>query len=144
MNDIKRLGIVSTKSDSKGFAYDLDGIGRRIREVRFQHGLSQGEFADGLHISRKWLSELENGKKCPSGLFLLGMECRFAISADWILDAKGSMLVCSEWDDKCAEAVLFLKGFNKLSKTGREKLLNIMSAFLFIEENKEASKNLDS
>ena len=144
MNEIKRLGIVDIDSGVKGFSYELDAVGRRIRQVRGQNGLSQGRFADVLHISRKWLSELENGKKCPSGLFLLGMECRFAVSRDWILDGKGSMLVCSEMDDKSAEAIVFLKTFNKLSKKAREKLLNIMNAFLFIEENDESPRKLDS
>jgi transcriptional regulator with XRE-family HTH domain len=144
MDDKKRFGIVGTNNDFDGLNYDLDGIGRRIRQVRVAHGLSQCDFADALHISRKWLSELENGKKCPSGLFLLGMECRFAISADWLLDASGSMLVCSEGEEKCAEAVIFLKSFNKLSKKGREKLLNIMNAFLFIEENNETPQEFDS
>lgn len=143
MNDIKRFGIVGADIDVKGLTYDLDGVGRRIREVRVASGFSQSEFAEFLHISRKWLSELENGKKCPSGLFLLGLECRFAISADWILDAKGSMLVCIEGDDRCAEAVSFLKSFNRLSKKGREKLLNILNAFIFIEDNNELPREFD-
>ena len=95
---------------AKKSIFDFNEVGRRIRAVRGRYNLSQSEFADGLHISRKWLSELENGKKCPSGLFLLGMECRYAINRDWILSGKGSMLVCSEWGEKNAEAVMLLKG----------------------------------
>ena len=84
----------------KRFIFNLDEIGQRIRISRSQYNLSQSEFAAGLHISRKWLSELENGKKCPSGLFLLGMECRYSVSRGWILDGKGAMLVSSEQGGK--------------------------------------------
>lgn len=126
---------------------DLEGVGQRIRLFRGHYGLSQNEFAKSLHISRKWLSELENGKKCPSGLLLLGMESRYAISRDWLLVGKGSMLVCSEWDDNCGEAVKLLKKFGKLSTKSREKLLNILGVFLVIEEhqeNNEEASRIDS
>ncbi len=132
---------------NKELVCDLEGVGQRIRSVRGHYGLSQNEFANSLHISRKWLSELENGKKCPSGLLLLGMECRYAISRDWLLGGKGSMLVCSEWNENCGEAVRLLKEFAKLSKKSREKLLNILGAFLIIEdsqENKEGSSTIGS
>jgi transcriptional regulator with XRE-family HTH domain len=119
----------------KNLVFDLPGVGQRIREARRRYKLSQSDFADGLHISRKWLSELENGKKCPSGLLLLGMECRYAVSRDWILGCVGPMLVCSELGEKNAEAVMLLKSFGKLSKDGREKIINLLNAFLFIEEN---------
>ncbi len=128
----------------KNLIFDLVGIGQRIRAARGHYSLSQSEFAEGLHISRKWLSEMENGKKCPSGLFFLGMECRYAISRGWILGGKGSMLVGSDGDGLSAESVMLLKSFGKLSKNGREKILNLLNVFLFVEENKYKSPELDS
>ncbi len=128
----------------KELAIDLDEVGRRIRTARCRYNLSQSEFAAGLHISRKWLSEMENGKKCPSGLLLLGLESRYAINKDWILGGNGSMLVCSDFEEECAESVMLIKSFSRLSREGREKLLNILNAFLFIEENKDRPPHLDS
>jgi transcriptional regulator with XRE-family HTH domain len=136
------LDLDSADIFNRELIFNLGEVGRRIRSVRSRYDLSQSEFAARLHISRKWLSELENGKKCPSGLLLLGMECRYAISSDWVLAGKGPMFVCSEWDEKSAETVIFLKAFNKLSKMSREKLSNILNIFLFIEENEDKSSRL--
>ena len=141
--------MIDFKKDSvdifdKNLVFDLPVVGQRIRAARGRYKLSQSKFADGLHISRKWLSELENGKKCPSGLLLLGLECRYAVSRDWILDGVGPMLVCAEWGEKNAEAVMLLQSFGKLSEDGRQKIINLLNAFLFIEENKFKPLDRDS
>jgi transcriptional regulator with XRE-family HTH domain len=37
-------------------------LGKIIRRVREQHGLTQRELADRLSVSQRYLSELENGR----------------------------------------------------------------------------------
>lgn len=141
------LVMESTDLFDKDLIFDLDEVGRRIRAVRGRYNLSQSDFAAGLYISRKWLSELENGKKCPSGLLLLGLQCRYAISRDWILGGKGSMLLSSEIGKRGqdnAEALRFLHLFSKLSQKSREKILDILNTFSFIEENHHKPPELDS
>ena len=40
-------------------------VGRRLRQVREQHGLSQVEMAHQFGIDRGNISEIENAKVCP-------------------------------------------------------------------------------
>lgn len=37
-------------------------LGLRVQELRLDAGLSQQELADRAYVSRKWLSEFEQGK----------------------------------------------------------------------------------
>ncbi|HEY0193857.1 MAG TPA: helix-turn-helix transcriptional regulator, partial [Kofleriaceae bacterium] len=41
-------------------------LGRRIRLLREDHRLSQQQLADQLHLSQRYISELERGTKTPS------------------------------------------------------------------------------
>ena len=38
-------------------------IGHAIRQERSARGITQGQFAAEMGVSRKWLSEIENGKE---------------------------------------------------------------------------------
>ena len=37
-------------------------VGRAIRAIRNERDMTQAELADAAQVSRKWLSETENGK----------------------------------------------------------------------------------
>lgn len=41
----------------------LADIGRAVREARFEKGMSQSDYAALLGVGRRFLSELEGGKK---------------------------------------------------------------------------------
>ena len=43
-------------------------LGKRIVELRHQHGLTQEELADKVRIAPRSLSEIENGKCCPNAI----------------------------------------------------------------------------
>lgn len=51
-------------------AYDADRLvkqlGRRIAELRREHGLSQGTFAAKLKTTPQWVSALERGTRSPT------------------------------------------------------------------------------
>lgn len=40
-------------------------LGKRIIEIRKQHGLTQEEFAERYHVTRQTISNWENGKSSP-------------------------------------------------------------------------------
>lgn len=134
------MNLVDESMDSSGG----DGaVASRMKELRNSLGLTQAEFAERLCVSRKTLSEIENGKKEPGGLLLHGLEYCFGTDRVWILSGKGGMLkrvspdaveigevACS------AEAEELINGFNLLSKEAREKLLKILEAFLLSEDGK--------
>lgn len=53
--------------NSKLYNIDIcDKIGRTIKEIRNERGLSQEEFSELIQVHRTYISPLENGKKNPS------------------------------------------------------------------------------
>ncbi len=130
---------VGRKETSKKIAPDLKKIGKRVRALREKYMLTQTEMAGKLLVSRYQLSEIENGKRMPSGPLLLAMEYVFNTSKDWILSGKGEMImerdVLSTGEDTEADIVELFKGFRALSQEGKKKLMNILRVFLIVEKN---------
>jgi len=62
---------------------DLNGIGRRIRQLR--GALLQEELAVYLGISQGQLSKIERGMLGPTADILIRLVERFGKRADWIL-----------------------------------------------------------
>ena len=60
-------------------------IGRRIKEIRSEHSLSQQEFGKLLFVSQDTVSLWEKGKSLPTTEFIIAMAKTFNISADYIL-----------------------------------------------------------
>lgn len=62
------------------------GVGRRIKEVRLLHNLSQVAFASRLGVSQGFVSDAERGKSKPSVEMLIGVANEFPdISLRWLL-----------------------------------------------------------
>ena len=62
------------------------GVGRRVREVRLLHNLSQAAFASRLGVSQGFVSDAERGKSKPSVEMLIGIANEFPdISLRWLL-----------------------------------------------------------
>ena len=49
-----------------------DQFGAALRSMRLHHGLTQTELAEKARVTRKWLSQVENGKRTAE----LGLVCR--------------------------------------------------------------------
>ena len=64
---------------------DMQGIGKRIKEIRIENGLSQQKFGAELSVSQDTISLWENGKSLPTTEFLIAMAKRFDVSVDYIL-----------------------------------------------------------
>lgn len=67
---------------------DMQRIGKRIREIRTEQGLSQQKFGELLSVSQNTVSLWEKGKSVPTAEFLIAMSQRFEISVDYILCLK--------------------------------------------------------
>lgn len=63
----------------------MQGIGKRIKEIRIENGLSQQKFGAELSVSQDTISLWENGKSLPTTEFLIAMAKRFDVSVDYIL-----------------------------------------------------------
>ena len=68
--------------------YDMKECGKRIQQLRTQHGYTQDELARELHINRSMLSYVESGKKGLSVDLLAQLSLLFAVSLDYIILGK--------------------------------------------------------
>lgn len=65
-------------------------LGDRIKQLRDELGLTQGQLASGSSVSQGYLSQLENGEvKNPSAAVLLRVAQAMHIEADELFEAAG-------------------------------------------------------
>lgn len=69
---------------------ELAGIGSRIKAVRTRAGLKQGDFAERLGYVQSYVSDIENGKKRPSGKFLSSLSEKFGVDPIAISSGQGA------------------------------------------------------
>lgn len=63
-------------------------IGKRIKEIRTENGLSQQKFGEMLSVSQDTVSLWEKGKSVPTTEFLIAIAKKFEVSVDYILCLK--------------------------------------------------------
>lgn len=68
-------------------------IGSRIKQVRKDASLTQGEFGARIGISLSGVSSLEVGKNTPSEQTIRAICSEFNINRDWLVDGVGEMQV---------------------------------------------------
>ncbi len=66
----------------------LEKVGKRLRNIRMQSGMTREQFAEQVSISPQFLAEIENGKKGMSTDTLFKICTRFDLSADYIILGK--------------------------------------------------------
>lgn len=66
-------------------------IGSRIKQIRKDSGLTQGEFGSRIGISLSGVSALEIGKNTPSEQTIRAICSEFNINRDWLVDGVGQM-----------------------------------------------------
>ena len=67
---------------------DMINIGKRIKEIRTDNGLSQEKFGQSLSVSQDTISLWEKGKSVPTTEFLIAIARQFNVSVDYILCLK--------------------------------------------------------
>ena len=65
-------------------------VGTRIRKLREAHNYTRDELAEKLHISAKFLYEIESGRKGFSAKTLSLMAKEFSVSCDYIMFGEKS------------------------------------------------------
>ena len=64
------------------------GIGKRIKEIRLDRGLSQQRMGEILSVSQDTISLWEKGKSVPTAEFLILIARNFEVSVDYVLCLK--------------------------------------------------------
>ena len=67
---------------------EMEVIGKRIKEIRLEQGLSQQKFGEKLSVSQDTVSLWEKGKSVPTTEFLIAIATNFDVSVDYILCLK--------------------------------------------------------
>ena len=68
-------------------------IGFRIKQIRKDASLTQGEFGARIGISLSGVSSLEVGKNTPSEQTIRAICSEFSINREWLVDGIGEMQV---------------------------------------------------
>ena len=63
-------------------------IGKRIKEIRLDRGLSQQRMGEILAVSQDTISLWEKGKSVPTAEYLISIARNFEVSVDYILCLK--------------------------------------------------------
>ena len=66
----------------------MQSIGKRIKEIRVERGLSQQRMGEILSVSQDTVSLWEKGKSVPTAEFLIAISKSFDVSGDYILCLK--------------------------------------------------------
>ena len=72
------------------------GIGKRLKELRVELRLNQGEFAQRLKFSQGAYSDYENGKKTLADKYIRLICLEFGVNEHWLKTGEGKMLVLPE------------------------------------------------
>ena len=67
---------------------DMISIGKRMKEIRMESGLSQARFGEILSVSQDTVSLWEKGKSVPTAEYLIAIAKQFDVSVDYILCLK--------------------------------------------------------
>lgn len=72
-------------------------IGQKIRELRYQKGLTQQELADRTELTKGYISQLEHGLVAPSVITLLDLiECLGTTPSDFFKETEPEQIVFTE------------------------------------------------
>lgn len=64
---------------------EVDGLGRRIREARERVNWTLDDLVNATHISKGFLSDIENGKRNISTAKLVRLSDALRCSVEWLL-----------------------------------------------------------
>ena len=68
-------------------------IGKRVRKIRLQKGISQEQFGELIGIKKAAVSKIENGDNSLSSSNLISICKQFNINEEWLLYGKGEMFI---------------------------------------------------
>lgn len=123
----------------------LDTVGKRIRILRQDLGLNQGELVNalekqGIEVGRSYISELERTDKVPSGTVLAGLAKVLGTTTDYLLMLTDDPILPSEQEEHQVEDVLgreLLSVYEMLAADKKAVLLYLAKAL--VESNKNVS-----
>lgn len=100
----------------------MEPVGKRIKRLRTERGLSQRQVADAIGIKQPSLGDIETGEsKNPAALTLIKLAKLFAIDPEHLLTGKGPHQAVNALSQDESE---LLQLFRALSEAGRAYVLS--------------------
>lgn len=103
-------------------------VGKRIRKLRAEQGMTREELANKAEITTKFLYELENGKKGLSARNLHKIATALSSSCDYIL------LGIHKVDDESTIEQIYAELLRSFDEEQRKKMVKILGVLLEISE----------
>lgn len=102
-------------------------IGKKIRQIRDKHNLSQEQFVEmlGIEMSRTQISRIESGANMPSAEFVKAVSDNFGVSCDSILSDREE-LSYSTTQSFNSEELTVLKLYNRLTSQDKDTVKSFM------------------
>ena len=100
-------------------------MNERIKKILEELGLKKVEFAERLHISRPYASELCSGAKAPSDRTISDICREFGVREAWLREGEGEMFV---QDTQSEQVAAFLADLTKDdSDTFKKRFLEMLA-----------------
>ena len=100
-------------------------MNERIKKILEELGLKKVEFAERLHISRPYASELCSGAKAPSDRTISDICREFGVREAWLRTGEGEMFV---QDTQSEQVAAFLADLTKDdSDTFKKRLIEMLA-----------------
>jgi transcriptional regulator with XRE-family HTH domain len=127
-----KTGIGILKGNMQGNTLGADtSINHRLLEIRKAKGLTQGEFADRIKISRSMIGSIEEGRRVVKDRFISLVCMTFGANEHWIRTGKGTMF--DKPQNERLERIICQ--FNNLDKNSQDFVLQHLD--LLIEYQKK-------
>lgn len=106
--NFSRHSLVSQHQSKKKFS-EKTALGRRLREVREEAGLTLAAFGKLVGCDRSYISQLENAKGAvPSDTFLLAVQAVFGVRREWLRtgqEPRNAAVIYEDWGKVKAPAL---------------------------------------
>lgn len=116
-------------------------LGKKLKELRKQHGLSQQQLSEKLLVSRQAVSGWEAGSSRPSTENLHGLSKLYGVPLEYLLDDDVPEMVCAGQaaDSKKVEEKDTVKGKKHivLMLIAVGILIVVLCAMIFLDEERE-------
>jgi transcriptional regulator with XRE-family HTH domain len=126
-------------------SFNLMSVGKNIKKVREQKGMTQQQIADLIHMHRSNYSKVESGQREPSIDALNKIAKHFGMSLDELVNLKGKVPVEEKLEDKTT--IEQVKLINELEPEDKAMVFRLIDTIVtkkkfkdFFQQNISATK----
>ena len=98
-------------------------IGKRLKRIRKELGLTQKEFATSIEISEATLRRYESGQNFPDAEVLERIADKYGVNIHWLITGKGPMFLKDSYKNIDSELLEIL---TSLSPEHQRKLMEVL------------------